>query len=176
MNSGISKILVVNANLKWLSRVEHELYVKDDDFLMTQLTVVVGCWDKLNKDAKRIREQVFIQEQNIAVEDEWDAEDAVALHFIVYDQDQAIATARLLKNNSIGRVAVLKSHRSLGVGKWLMQQIIQHAQDEKREFLKLSSQVHAVQFYAALGFKVAGEAYLDCGIPHMDMHVLLTHA
>lgn len=176
MSSGISRVLVVNANLKWHLYVEHELYFKDDDFLMTQLTVVAGCWDELNKDAKLIREQVFIQEQNIAETDEWDAEDAVALHFIVYDQDQAIATARLLKNNSIGRVAVLKSHRGLGVGKWLLQHIIQHAQDEQREFLKLSSQVHAVQFYAALGFKVAGEVYLDCGIPHIDMHLFLIHA
>ena len=88
-------------------------------------------------DAKLIREQVFIQEQQIAVEDEWDAEDAVSLHFVVYDQDQPIATARLLQNNSVGRVAVLKSHRGLGIGKLLMQQIIQQANHEQREFFKV---------------------------------------
>ena len=141
---------------------------------MTQFTIRTGSWDELQKDAKLIREQVFIQEQQIAAEDEWDAEDAVSLHFVVYDQDQSIATARLLQNNSVGRVAVLKSHRGLGIGKLLMQQIIQQAKHEQREFLKLSSQVHAIQFYAALGFKVEGEQYLDCAIPHIDMRLVLT--
>ncbi|NNG74917.1 GNAT family N-acetyltransferase [Acinetobacter sp. ANC 4277] len=143
---------------------------------MTPFTIRTGSWDELQNDAKLIREQVFIQEQQIAVEDEWDAEDAVSVHFVVYNQDQPIATARLLQNNSVGRVAVLKSHRGVGIGKLLMQQIIQQARHEQREFLKLSSQVHAIQFYAGLGFKVEGEQYLDCGIPHIDMRLLFTCA
>ena len=143
---------------------------------MSQFTIRAGSWDKLQNDAKLIREQVFIQEQQIAVEDEWDAEDTVSVHFVVYDQDQPIATARLLKNNSVGRVAVLKSHRGVGIGKLLMQQIIQQAKHEQREFLKLSSQAHAIQFYAGLGFKVEGEQYLDCGIPHIDMRLLFVSA
>ena len=143
---------------------------------MSQFTIRTGSWDELQNDAKLIREQVFIQEQQIAVTDEWDAEDAVSVHFVVYDQDQPIATARLLKNNSVGRVAVLKSHRGVGIGKLLMRQIIQQAKHQQREFLKLSSQVHAIQFYAGLGFKVEGEQYLDCGIPHIDMRLLFASA
>lgn len=143
---------------------------------MSQFTLRTGSWDELQNDAKLIREQVFIQEQQIAAEDEWDAEDAVSLHFVIYDQDQPIATARLLQNNSVGRVAVLKSHRGVGIGKLLMQQIIQQAQQEQREFLKLSSQVHAMQFYAALDFKVEGEQYLDCGIPHINMRLIFNCA
>ena len=143
---------------------------------MSQFTIRTGSWDELQNDAKLIREQVFIQEQQIAVEDEWDAEDTVSVHFVVYDQDQPIATARLLKNNSVGRVAVLKSHRGVGIGKLLMRQIIQQAKHQQREFLKLSSQVHAIQFYAGLGFKVEGEQYLDCGIPHIDMRLLFASA
>ena len=143
---------------------------------MSQFTIRTGSWDELKNDAKLIREQVFIQEQQIAVEDEWDAEDAVSVHFVIYDQDQPIATARLLKNNSVGRVAVLKSHRGTGIGKLLMQQITQQAKHQQREFLKLSSQVHAIQFYAGLGFKVEGEQYLDCGIPHIDMRLLFAGA
>ena len=143
---------------------------------MSQFTIRTGSWDELQNDAKLIREQVFIQEQQIAVADEWDAEDAVSLHFVVYDQDQPIATARLLQNNSVGRVAVLKSHRGTGIGKLLMQQIIQQAKHQQREFLKLSSQVHAIQFYAGLGFKVEGEQYLDCGIPHIEMRLLFAGA
>ncbi|MCT8090373.1 GNAT family N-acetyltransferase [Acinetobacter kookii] len=140
---------------------------------MTELKIRSGSWDELQNDAKLIREQVFIQEQHIPVEEEWDAQDAVALHFVVYDQAQPIATARLLQNHSLGRVAVLKAYRGQGIGKLLMLEMIQQAKHEQRKFLKLSSQVHAMQFYAGLGFMVQGEQYLDCGIPHIDMYLKL---
>lgn len=138
-----------------------------------ELKIVSGSWKDLAEHAKAIREAVFIQEQHIAAEDEWDAEDAVAVHFIVFQQDQAIATARLLSNNSIGRVAVLTTARGLGVGQRLMQAVIDYARAEQREFVKLSSQVHAIGFYQALGFEAQGEKYLDCGIPHIDMYLKL---
>lgn len=138
-----------------------------------ELKIVSGSWKDLAAHAKVIREVVFIQEQHIAAEDEWDAEDAVAVHFIVFQHDQAIATARLLSNNSIGRVAVLTTARGLGVGQRLMQAVIDYARAEHRELVKLSSQVHASGFYQALGFEVQGEEYLDCGIPHVDMYLKL---
>lgn len=140
---------------------------------MTELKIRSGSWDELQNDAKLIREQVFIQEQHIPVEEEWDAQDAVALHFVVYDQAQPIATARLLQNHSLGRVAVLKAYRGQGIGKLLMLEMIQQAKHEQRKFLKLSSQVHAMQFYAGLGFTVQGDEYLDCGIAHIDMYLKL---
>ncbi len=138
-----------------------------------ELKIVSGSWKDLGVYAKVIREAVFIQEQYIAAEDEWDAEDAVAVHFIVFQQDQAIATARLLSNSSIGRVAVLTTARGLGVGQRLMQAVIDYARAEQRELVKLSSQVHAIGFYQAFGFEVQGEEYLDCGIPHINMYLKL---
>ena len=138
-----------------------------------ELKIVSGSWKDLGVYAKVIREAVFIQEQYIAAEDEWDAEDAVAVHFIVFQQDQAIATARLLSNSSIGRVAVLTTARGLGVGQRLMQAVIDYARAEQRELVKLSSQVHAIGFYQALGFEAQGEEYLDCSIPHIDMYLKL---
>ena len=148
---------------------------------MSEYFIKSGLWSELKLDAEKIRRQVFIQEQSILEQDEWDALDAVSLHFVVYDRhlendlkiNQAIATARLLENNSIGRVAVLKSYRSKGVGRLIMQQIIEHARTEKRQFLKLSSQLHAIAFYESFGFQVKGEEYLDCGIPHIDMYLEL---
>ena len=138
-----------------------------------ELKIVSGSWKDLATPAKMIREAVFIQEQHIAAEDEWDAEDAVAVHFIVFQQDQAIATARLLSNNSIGRVAVLTTARGLGVGQRLMQAVIDYARAEQRKLVKLSSQVHAIGFYQARGFEAQGDEYLDCGIPHIDMYLKL---
>lgn len=131
--------------------------------------IIAGGWEQLQKDAKLIREQVFIQEQGIAPEDEWDDLDATVLHFIVYDCERPIATARLLPQHSVGRVAVLLSYRKQGVGKILMQYIIDYARQQNLPYLKLSAQTYVTAFYEALGFVVQGEEYLDCGIPHIDM-------
>lgn len=139
---------------------------------MQDYEIQSGTWTQFAAKAKSIREQVFIQEQRIAPEDEWDAQDAVALHFVVYATGQAIATARLLENHSIGRVAVLKSQRGLGVGRVLMQHIIQVAKQQQRPWVKLSAQEHAIPFYQSLSFQVEGESYLDCGIPHVDMRLI----
>jgi len=133
-----------------------------------------GSWNELQSAAKFIRTEVFIQEQKIAAEDEWDQDDKHAVHFILYDQTRAIATARLLPNHWIGRVAVLKTDRGRGLGKALMQAIIKYAQEQQLDQLCLSSQVHATSFYQELGFACFGEVYEDCGIPHINMHLTLS--
>ena len=140
--------------------------------MMADFKIISGVWAQLQAEAAPVREQVFIQEQQIAPEDEWDAQDAVALHFVVYIGKQAIATARLLENHSIGRVAVLKSQRGLGVGRVLMQHIIHVAKQQQRPWVKLSAQEHAIPFYQSLGFQVEGESYLDCGTAHVDMRLV----
>lgn len=132
-----------------------------------------GHWDKLEQDAKFIRKQVFIIEQNIPEEEEWDDQDMISDHFVVYDQDQPIATARLLQNNSVGRVAVLKTYRGQGIGRMIMLEIIRQAHQQDRKFLHLSSQVYAISFYEKLGFSIQGDAYDECGIPHIKMQLVI---
>ena len=132
-----------------------------------------GHWDKLEQDAKFIRKQVFIIEQNIPEEEGWDDQDMISDHFVVYDQDQPIATARLLQNNSVGRVAVLKAYRGQGIGRMIMLEIIRQAHQQDRKFLQLSSQVHAISFYEKLGFSIQGDAYDECGIPHIKMQLVI---
>ncbi|ENV38442.1 GNAT family N-acetyltransferase [Acinetobacter venetianus] len=132
-------------------------------------SVKQGSWDQLQQDAKLIRELVFISEQNIPEQDEWDDQDAISQHFVVYEQKQPIATARLLVNNSVGRVAVLKTYRGQGIGRLIMLEIIAYAQAQKRPSLQLSSQVHAISFYEKLGFSIQGDEYDECGIPHIEM-------
>ncbi|EHU2953719.1 GNAT family N-acetyltransferase [Acinetobacter baumannii] len=136
--------------------------------------VIAGSWTQFEEDAKYIREQVFIQEQGIEPEDEWDDFDSIAMHFMVYGKEQPIATARLLPQHSIGRVAVLMPYRKQGIGKILMQHIIEYARQHKLPYLKLSAQTYVTAFYEALGFKVQGEVYQDCGIPHIDMTLTLS--
>ena len=137
------------------------------------IQIVVGSWADLQQDAKNIREQVFIQEQNIASADEWDDLDALSIHFVLYQRDQAVATARLLADDSIGRVAVLKTARGQGLGGQLMQSVLDYAKQQGRCNVHLSSQVHAMAFYQRLGFQVQGEQYFDCNIPHIQMQLML---
>ena len=137
--------------------------------LNTAFEIKTGDWSLLKKDAMTIREQVFIQEQGIPATEEWDDLDAVAEHFVLYVENQAAATARLLPNHSIGRVAVLQKYRGQSYGKVIMQEAIRVAKAQQRAFVTLSSQVHAIGFYQALGFAIEGDEYLDCGIPHITM-------
>ena len=132
-----------------------------------------GCWDQLQQDAKLIRTQVFICEQGITEADEWDDQDVISQHFVIYDQDQPIATARLLQNHSVGRVAVVKAYRGQGLGQMIMLEIISYAQKQGLSVLTLSSQVHAISFYEKLGFTVQGNSYDECGIPHIEMTMSL---
>ena len=128
-----------------------------------------GCWDQLQQDAKLIRTQVFICEQGITEADEWDDQDVISQHFLIYDQDQPIATARLLQNHSVGRVAVVKAYRGQGLGQMIMLEIISYAQKQGLSVLTLSSQVHVISFYEKLGFTVQGNPYDECGISHIEM-------
>ena len=128
-----------------------------------------GRWDQLQQDAKLIRTQVFICEQGITEADEWDDQDVISQHFVIYDQDQPIATARLLQNHSVGRVAVVKAYRGQGLGQMIMLEIISYAQKQRLSVLTLSSQVHAISFYEKLGFTVQGNSYDECGISHIEM-------
>lgn len=132
-----------------------------------------GRWDQLQQDAKLIRTQVFICEQGITEADEWDDQDVISQHFVIYDQDQPIATARLLQNHSVGRVAVVKAYRGQGLGQMIMLEIISYAQKQGLSVLTLSSQVHAISFYEKLGFTVQGNSYDECGIPHIEMTMSL---
>ena len=132
-----------------------------------------GRWKQFQQDAKLIRTQVFICEQGITEANEWDDQDLISQHFVIYDQDQPIATARLLENNSVGRVAVLKAYRGQGLGQMIMLEIISYAQKQRRSVLTLSSQVHAISFYEKLGFTVQGNSYDECGIPHIEMTMSL---
>src|SRR5690606_37777310 len=121
-----------------------------------------------------IRREVFILEQNVSEDEEWDGRDDEALHLLARDaQNRAIGTARILiegKTGKIGRVAVRKSARGTGIGAAL----IRAALEELRTLpgitrAKLGAQTHAIGFYEKLGFVAYGPEYDDAGIPHRDM-------
>ncbi|CAE6919560.1 MULTISPECIES: GNAT family N-acetyltransferase [Pseudomonas] len=136
---------------------------------MNEITIRPADWSKDNSEIRRIRESVFIAEQSVPPELEWDAEDAVADHFLAYEGDYPIGTARLLPDGHIGRVSVLKDWRGLKVGDQLIRTVIETAEKRGLRQQMLSAQVHATSFYEKLGFTVVSGEFLDAGIPHVDM-------
>lgn len=119
-----------------------------------------------------IRMTVFVDEQRVPEEEELDADDETATHFLVEQDGVAIATARLLDKGAyskIGRVAVSKVARGTGAGAALMRFIEAHAQSRGAREVVLDAQVQALGFYEKLGYWAEGEEFLDAGIPHYRM-------
>ncbi|POD70355.1 GNAT family N-acetyltransferase [Pseudomonas syringae group genomosp. 3] len=136
---------------------------------MNKVTVAVAQWQKNNADIRRIRDSVFIAEQSVPPELEWDAEDAGAVHFLAYEGEYAVGTARLLPDGEIGRLSVLKDWRGLKVGEALLSAVIHEAEQRGLNPLKLSAQVQAVEFYQRFGFAVVSDEFLEAGLPHVEM-------
>jgi len=119
---------------------------------------------------KTIRQKVFIEEQSVPEELEWDGEDDNAIHVIAADHDNnIIGTARILVNGHIGRMAVAKSWRHQGVGTALLNKLLKIAIHEKMQRVFLNAQTSAVDFYRRFGFERHGEEFMDAGIPHYFM-------
>ncbi|MDO8275555.1 MAG: YbgC/FadM family acyl-CoA thioesterase [Serpentinimonas sp.] len=142
------------------------------------LELRTGGWAELGPDAQRVRTAVFVEEQGIALEDEWDAADADCLHVVAYNRlGQPVATARLLPAQAgvakLGRMAVHRVLRGTGVGRSLVSALTQAAQARGDHCLRLSAQRSAQGFYQRLGFETVGQPYDDVGIPHIDMQRLL---
>ncbi|MFC3606746.1 GNAT family N-acetyltransferase [Stutzerimonas tarimensis] len=136
---------------------------------MSEIEVRIADWHDDNADLRRIREQVFIVEQAVPPDLEWDAEDTDAVHFLAFEGDYAIGTARLLPDAHIGRVAVLRDWRGMHVGVALMNAVVAEAERRHMTEQYLTAQVHATRFYERLGFRVVSEEFLEAGIPHVEM-------
>ena len=125
------------------------------------------------EDICAIRYEVFVGEQNVPEELEIDGLDHEAKHVLAYVDALPIGTRRILNDGHIGRVAVLKNYRGLGIGKLIMKELIKWAEDMNLEKIWLSSQWHAHSFYLDLGFVCIGEIYKEAGIDHIKMYRVL---
>jgi predicted GNAT family N-acyltransferase len=134
----------------------------------------IGDWSALQARAAPIRLEVFVHEQQVPLEEEIDALDAVCLHAVAFDaQGFALATGRLLPDGHIGRMAVLKAVRGHGLGSAVLQALVQQARQKGFVEVVLSAQTHAQTFYARHGFVPEGAEYLDANIPHVLMRKAL---
>jgi len=128
--------------------------------------------DKELEDAHAVRRAVFIEEQCISKDNEFDGTDAACVHLVLYKNQSPVATGRIMITSddyTIGRVAVLKDYRGQNLGFGIMQALIQASYDMGSQRQILSAQTSARAFYEKLGFKAYGNEYDDAGIPHIAM-------
>jgi predicted GNAT family N-acyltransferase len=137
---------------------------------MSSFTVRVADWQIDNSAVRSIRETVFIQEQHVPIELEWDQFDENCLHLLAFDAtNRPIGTARLLQDGHIGRMAVLKEWRGCSVGTTLLKHLLREAKMRGLAIAIVNAQTYAVDFYARFGFQSKGDEFLDAGIPHVRM-------
>ena len=136
--------------------------------------VITAPWDQHKQTLRSIREAVFIVEQEVPRELEWDDEDETASHFLAVNSlGQFIGCARLLNSGQIGRMAVLKSHRGKGVGDALLEAAVNEGKAAGFERLFLHAQSYAEPFYRQGGFLPYGQAFTEAGIAHIAMEMKL---
>jgi len=131
-------------------------------------------WREACAFARTVREIVFIVEQNVPRELEWDDWDERSLHALAFDIDgSVVGTARLLPDGRLGRMAVLRECRGRGAGTALAIALIRRAAERGEVEVVLHAQVHAAPFYQRLGFIERGETFEEAGIPHVEMALAL---
>ncbi len=146
--------------------------------MLAMTYIEMGEWPLMQNAAQTVRTAVFVHEQGIAPEDEWDADDATALHAVLFDVNGLpLGNARLLQPSlnvaKVGRMAVLREARGQGHGARLLKALVREAQRRGNKEVRLSAQRTAEGFYAAHGFVVVGEPFDEVGIPHVEMRLAL---
>jgi hypothetical protein len=132
--------------------------------------ICVADFNKIEGDwIQQIRYSVFSREQKIDAAIDLDGQDPGAIHVLAKVDQGFAGTARMLGDGHIGRLAVLKSVRGKGVGKKLMQALVEIARERGMERVFLGAQEHAVGFYHKLGFIEYGSPHVEAGILHVNM-------
>ena len=134
--------------------------------------IKIKTYDSKQKDAIDIRIEVFVDEQGFV--DEFDAIDDISTHFVCYVNSHPLATARLfyekkIDSYHIGRLAVRKAYRNLGIGTLMLNGIEQYLNSINAHQVVLGSQVQAKEFYMKCGYEPYGDIFLDEDSPHIMM-------
>lgn len=132
--------------------------------------VVVSDWNDAAERARLIRERVFIEEQGVPRELEWDEHDEVARHALAFaEHGRVVGTGRLLPDGHVGRMAVLRRWRGYGIGTAILRALVAEATHLGMAQLVLHAQTRAVGFYERFGFLREGEEFMEAGIAHVTM-------
>jgi predicted GNAT family N-acyltransferase len=137
---------------------------------IVEFAVDAGGWDEFAAPAREVRETVFVDEQKVPRDIELDEHDAKSRHAVARDDEgAAIGTGRLLPDGYIGRMAVLAGWRGRGVGRALLERLLEEAAGRNIPHLALHAQTQATGFYRRFGFVEEGPEFMEAGIPHRAM-------
>lgn len=121
-----------------------------------------------------IRTSVFQDEQGVKPELEFDGLDEAATHFLAYDGEKAVGTARIrfldAHTAKLERVAVLQERRKYGIGRKIVETVLEFLANKNISDLRIHAQISVVTFYQKLGFVTEGEPFDEAGIPHIKMN------
>jgi len=132
-------------------------------------------WQLQQQQVLGVRNAVFVDEQGVPAEMEHDRNDVLAIHLLAtVDDGTPVATARLLPDGHIGRMAVLKNWRGQGIGTAMLRALIGIARQKGQDSVFLNAQCQAEGFYARMGFQGEGDVFDDAGIEHRRMILPLT--
>lgn len=138
---------------------------------MQNHSIKICDWNSCETQLSDIRRAVFINEQKVPEELEWDEFDVSAQHVLVLNSlNEAVATGRIKADGHIGRMAVLKDYRKQGIGSAILLVLLDIASRLKIEKVFLYAQVSAVPFYLKHGFECDGDEFMDAGIAHKTMY------
>lgn len=137
-------------------------------------------YDDAEQEIRLIRDRVFIEEQGIPLQLEFDGQDSVAQHCLAYQQAQAVGTLRVRRLSKteiptlkLERLAVLPPFRGQGIGSELAKAVVTQAQQQNYRQIVLHAQAYIAPLYAKLGFQVEGEMFMEVEIPHVKMQLAL---
>lgn len=132
--------------------------------------IVRTSWRESREELQHIRETVFISEQHVPSELEWDDDDLDSIHFLARDDEgKPRGCVRLTPSGQISRLSVLEPSRNQGIGRALLDAVEAEARKRRMDEVFLHAQTHATSFYEAAGFSVTGGIFLEAGIPHRQM-------
>lgn len=137
-------------------------------------TVHLISWHDGEPLLRSIRDKVFIQEQSVPAELEWDGQDAGSYHALALSANgEAVGCGRITPTGHIGRVAVLPEWRGIRIGTAILEILVDYARAQHYAKVELNAQVQAIELYQKFGFEVKGKEFMEANIPHRKMTLLL---
>ena len=140
---------------------------------MDETEFFVMTWGVDRPMLQQVRREVFIVEQKVPEEEEWDDDDQVCIHVLATRNREPVGTGRISPAGKIGRIAVLSEFRGRGIGDRILQMLIEQAYHRGLIEVTLHAQVQAVPFYEKRGFHLQGGVFDEAGIPHRRMRKAL---
>lgn len=138
---------------------------------MSDFSVRRADWERDTEALREVRTRVFIEEQHVPLDLEWDGLDPECIHMLAEASGRPIGTGRLTPDGRVGRMAVLSEWRGRGVGERLLLGLMAASRARGDTQCVLDAQVSAIGFYERFGFEAEGGIFLDAGIDHQRMRL-----